>query len=115
MRPKLDLQLKASVRLARYGDNLSYAVKLKNYDDLRIETQTPRLLVILDLPPEYDQWLNVSVEALIIRRAAYWFSLRGMTETKNETSVTISIPACNIFDVDALRGLMQQSRQGRIG
>jgi hypothetical protein len=114
MRPKLDLQLKASVRLQRNGDDLSYPVKLKNYNDLRIETQTPRLLVILDLPPDRDRWLSVTVEELVIRRAAYWTSLRGMPETTNRNSVTIPILARNIFDIGALKGLMEQSRQGRI-
>jgi hypothetical protein len=114
MRPKLDLQLKATVRLTRHSDAISYPLKIKNYDDLRVETQTPRLLVVLDLPPERERWLSVSVEELVIRRAAYWTSLRGMPETTNINSVTIPIPAKNIFDVSALRGLMEQSRQGRI-
>jgi hypothetical protein len=73
------------------------------------------LLVILDLPPEYDQWLNVSVEALIIRRAANWFSLRGMDRDEERNFRNDFHTGVQYFDVDALRGLMQQSRQGRIG
>ncbi len=115
MRPKIDLQLKASIRLAGSGAEFRYPLKVKNYDDLRIETQTPRLLVVLDLPRERESWLAVSVEELIIRRAAYWVSLHGSPETENLTSVTVSIPKMNIFDVATLVGLMEQSRQGRIG
>jgi hypothetical protein len=115
MRPKIDFQLKATIRLARSSDTFHYPLKLKNYDDLRIDTQTPRLLVVLDLPREREQWLAVSVNELIIRRAAYWVSLRGAPESKNTTSVTVSIPMANIFDVAALTALMEQSRRGRIG
>ena len=114
MRPKLDLQLKASIALAGSETNFSYPVKLKNYEDLRIATQTPRLLVVLDLPRDADERLTVTADQLILRRAAYWASLHGMGDTKNSTSVTIAIPRANIFDVSALTRLMEQSRTGRI-
>lgn len=114
MRPKIDLQLKASICLADAGDSFSYPLKVKNYNDLRIETQTPRLLVILDLPRERENWLSVSVDELIIRRAAYWRSLQGLSATDNSASVTISIPKANIFDTNALVKLMEMSRQGSI-
>jgi len=114
MRPKLDLQLKASIRLSAVNGNFAYPLKLKNYNDLRIPTQTPRLLVVLDLPKKRDQWLAVNVKQLVLRRAAYWVSLFGMPETTNETSVTVQIPATNILDVPALVRLMEQSRTGTI-
>lgn len=114
MRPKLDLQLKASIRLSAVNGNFAYPLKLKNYNDLRIPTQTPRLLVVLDLPKKRDQWLAVNVKQLVLRRAAYWVSLFGMPEATNETSVTVQIPATNILDVPALVRLMEQSRTGSI-
>jgi Domain of unknown function (DUF4365) len=115
MRPKIDLQLKASIRLSGSSDDVFfYPLKVKNYNDLRIATQTPRLLLVLDLPRASDERLAVSVDELIIRRAAYWVSLRGMPNTTNSTSVTIHIPKANIFNVRALSKLMDQSRQGRI-
>jgi Domain of unknown function (DUF4365) len=114
MRPKIDLQLKASIRLSGADETFSYPLGVKNYNDLRVETQTPRLLLVLDLPRKRDEWLYVSINKLIIRRAAYWISLRGKPETTNSASVTIFIPKANIFDVEALSRLMDQSRQGRI-
>ncbi len=114
MRPKLDLQLKATIKLKRNKSTFTYPLKVKNYNDLRIETQTPRILVILDLPTDQTQWLNITPEELIIRRAAYWVSLAGQPDTANDHSVTISIPVSNIFDVKELKRLMELSRQGRI-
>lgn len=50
MRPAIELQLKATVHLAASDDgHFRFALKRRNYDLLRIETQTPRLLVVLDL------------------------------------------------------------------
>lgn len=51
MRPALDLQLKATARLGvpAFG-SLTFALKRRNYDLLRVDTQTPRILVVLVLP-----------------------------------------------------------------
>ena len=49
-RPALDLQLKATTSIDEPRDgSLSFRLSIKNYGDLRIETQTPRLLVVLEL------------------------------------------------------------------
>ena len=81
---------------------------------MRIETQTPRLLFVLDLPEEEDQWLTITEDELVLRRQAFWLNLRGSEATENQTSVTVSIPRENVFDINSLRVLMDQSRGGRI-
>ena len=51
MRPCLDIQLKATINLGSvHAGAFRYALKRRNYDLLRIPTQTPRILVLLDLP-----------------------------------------------------------------
>ena len=51
MRPALDLQLKATVKLSdRVGGYRRFALKRRNYDLLSEGVQTPRLLVVVDLP-----------------------------------------------------------------
>ena len=44
----------------------------------------------------------------------YWLNLLGCAETENQSSVTVLIPAQNVFDVDSLHSLMEQSRGGKI-
>ena len=111
----IELQLKATVSL---GDPLDgcyrFRLKVRNYDLLRIETQTPRLLVVLDLPCDENDWVTINEDELILRRRAYWVNLKGYEETTNRTSVTVSIPKGNVFNVESLRDLMDQSRRGRI-
>lgn len=114
MRPKIDFQLKSTVKLIGSTTHYSYPLKLKNYNDLRAATQTPRALVVLDLPPNKADWLNITAAELVIKRAAYWVSLAGMDDTSNTTSVTIQIPKSNIFDVNALRTMMEKSRKGTL-
>lgn len=115
MRPALDLQLKATARpgVPTWG-SLTFALKRRNYDLLRVDTQTPRILVVLVLPDNRNRWMTITQEELVLRRSAYWLSLRGADETMNRSSLTVRLPVANLFDVDGLRRLMEQSRNGRI-
>ena len=115
MRPAIELQMKATGNLGAPKDGQrSYPLKRRNYDLLREETQTPRLLVVLDLPKDEEMWMTLTNDNLILRRRAYWLNLRGLDETSNQTSVTVHLPIVNLFNVGALRELMEQSRKGRI-
>jgi len=115
-RPKLDLQLKATTRLeAPLAGKRSFpfSLPIKNYNDLRIPTQTPRLLVVLDLPQDGTQWMTIGPDGLVLRHRAYWLSLQNEHDAVfGQKSVTVRIPQSNIFDVDALRMLMDRSRTG---
>ena len=115
-RPALDLQLKATVALGepRYGF-LPFRLGIKNYDDLRLATQTPRLLVVFELPTAESQWMTVTDEELILRRRAYWLSLQqGHDEVTGQETVTVRIPERNLFDVETLQTLIDRSRRGEI-
>ena len=115
MRPALDLQLKATVNLERRDDgHVHFPLKRSNYDLLRMETQVPRLLVVLDLPKDEDRWMTVTVDELALRHRAYWLNLQGREETSSKVSITVAIPEGNLFHVESLRCLMEQSREGRI-
>lgn len=115
MRPGLDLQLKATVNLEPPRNGLrSFRLKARNYELLRVDSQVPRLLVVLELPRTEDQWLSVSPERLVLRRCAYWLGLHGSPKTESTSAVRVRIPASNRLDVAALRMLMDKSRHGRI-
>ncbi|KKZ14065.1 MAG: hypothetical protein TH68_05765 [Candidatus Synechococcus spongiarum 142] len=116
--PALDLQLKATTKLGpEQNCYRSFpSLSIKNYNDLRKETQTPRLLVMLELPQDESDWMMVTPEKLILRRRAYWLSLQGGEhgEVSNKTKVTVRVPVGNVLDVEMLQTLMEKSRKGEI-
>ena len=115
MRPAVDLQLKATRNLsARADGEHGFALKRRNYDLLRLDAQTPRVLVVLDLPDDENEWMTITADDLVLRKRAYWLSLRGWPETENRASITVGIPAENVFDVENLRDLMERSRRGSV-
>ncbi|MDE0170134.1 MAG: DUF4365 domain-containing protein [bacterium] len=115
-RPALDLQLKATTDIAERQDGLlPFRLSIKNYRDLREETQTPRLLVVLELPTNERRWMTVKSEKLVLRRRAYWLSLQiDHDEVVDQGTVTVRIPERNVLNVQALKDLMERSRTGDI-
>jgi hypothetical protein len=115
MRPSLAVQLKATTTLLPPKDGvIKYALKVRNYDLLRISTQTPRLLILLDMPALEAEWIEVGDDALLLRRRAYWMNLLGQPATPNEATITIDIPEANRLTKQALEDLLNQSATGAI-
>ncbi len=104
----VNVQLKATVkRPADDGEHLSFFLdEVSRYDDLRRETvSVPRILVVLFLPDDAQQWLHHSPEQLVLRRCAYWQSLRGAPATTNGSGVTVKLPKAQMFTPTSLRDL----------
>jgi len=68
MMPALEVQLKATTGLpVPSNDVYRYALESKNYRNLISDSQTPRILVVLDLPTSEQDWLTISTEALTLK------------------------------------------------
>jgi uncharacterized protein YcfL len=72
----------------------------------------PRILVVILIPENLADWLQQSEQELCMRYCGYWVSLRGMPQTQNSTTVTITIPKTNQFTVVAIESIMQGIGQG---
>lgn len=115
MRPAIDLQLKATINLEDKGEeHFRYPLPVRNFDLLREDTQTPRLLVVLALPRQEERWLKLTARKMVLRRCAYWATLRKHPKTPNRRTITVSLSRRNLFDVTGLRSLMEQARTGSI-
>jgi len=110
-RPKIDIQMKSRrIEKSDADDFIRYDLKRKNYDDLILTNLfTPRLLILVLVPPDIGSWLEPTADQLILRRSAYWVSLAGQPPTDNEQTVTVSVPRSNLLNVASLEGLMQRA------
>lgn len=110
----VDVQLKATYKtLPKTNERFSYSLELPHYNKLRITTVgASRVLVVLRLPSNPEEWLKISKESLIAQRCAYWVSLYNAPEVSDQKSRTIYIPTANILSPDGLTQLMTRfSRQ----
>ncbi|MBK8531093.1 MAG: DUF4365 domain-containing protein [Flavobacteriales bacterium] len=104
----LNIQLKATyVAPTETATHFSFSLRgIQRYDDLRTPTVNfPRFLVVLYLPPTDTDWLVHSVDELILKRCAYWVSLRNAPAVVGQTSTTVYLPKAQVFSPDQLRNL----------
>jgi hypothetical protein len=111
--PKLDIQLKCTARDVLSNGNLNFPLPIKNYDELRpTDLMVPRVLVVVLVPDEIMNWVLHSEEELVLRHCGYWYSLLGMPDTDNTTTVTVGIPRTQVFDVSGLGAIMTRLTEG---
>ncbi len=104
----IDIQIKATYRdLSESEGRYSYPLAVPHYDKLRLEeVASPRLLLVLRLPRDPAQWLQVTHETLVARRCVHWVSLRGAPATENKTNQTVYVPDQNLLTPVGLTDLM---------
>ena len=107
--PEICLQVKAWPLAELKGPHVPYFLKKKNHDDLVKRTVVPRILVVVILPRDEQEWLSCTEDQLVLKRCAYWLNLRGVAPTTNQTGETVHVPRSQIFDPDALTQLMRQT------
>jgi hypothetical protein len=111
--PELHLQLKCTEKEFSKDNFLHYQLSLKNYTELRgANISQPRYLVIVCIPKNENDWVNVRESDLILRYSAYWFSLRYAPDTNNSSSVTIKIPKNQKLNKESFKMLMDNASKG---
>lgn len=105
----LDVQLKATTKYPSIVDGkISYFLKgIERYDKLRKEKIVPsRILVVLFLPKDQEDWLNWSEDELSLRKCAWWVSLRGAEVSTNTNGLSVYLPQDQFFNPEGLRKIM---------
>ena len=105
---QFNIQLKATTTQPTIKDgSFSYFLDgVKRYNKLRANNSfIYKILVVLFLPNNPDEWLKCSEEELIMKKAAYWINLYGAPEVETTTGATIYLPKSNILTPEALKNL----------
>lgn len=103
-----EVQLKATSQTPVENDGrYSYFLSgTERYDRLRDPgSPLPKILVLLYLPEDSTQWLQIDESALIARRCAYWVSLFGAPQSDNKSGKTIYVPRTQVLTQQSLRDL----------
>ncbi|MDY7229403.1 DUF4365 domain-containing protein [Hyalangium rubrum] len=110
--PRIDLQLKCTSDAGHVReDHIAWQLSRSHYDKLRARSSVPKLLVVLVLPEREAEWMRHSVEALIIKRCAYWLSMSGMPAVSSESRV-VQLPRTNLFSPEQLNAMMERVSRG---
>ena len=111
-RPRIEFQAKATARNMIRGNSLRFPLPVKNYDELRLTSWTPRILVVALMPDETEPWLSQADDELCLHSGVYWISLVNMPAVSNTATVTVQIPTANVFDRAQLEAMMSKAEAG---
>ena len=111
LRPRIEFQAKATARDLVRGDQIHFPLSVKNYNDLRIESINPRILIVLIMPQERTQWIEQTDDEMCLRHCAYWLSLLGRPATRNTNSITVQVPMTNMLSSAQLVDMMQRTER----
>lgn len=110
----INFQLKSSSDVSFQDGQVIYDLESKNYNDLVAESSMlPNILILLVLPSNSDEWLDVTTDQLVLKKCAWWCSLEGQEPTTNQTTKRIRIPDCQIFSPASLVDLMEKVKGGK--
>ena len=104
----LHVQLKATYQVPSLIDGrFSFSLPVPSYNKLRTPHITHfRILVVMFLPQDPEEWLRHTEDGLIAKRCAYWVSLRNAAESLNPKHQTVYIPQSQQLSPDSLTALM---------
>jgi hypothetical protein len=109
----LDIQAKSATAPTLTPSHVLYDMEVKTYEDLRdLDAGCPRILVLLVMPPDETAWTEQTEEHLLLRKCAFWMSLKGMLPTANTATIRIPVPRRNVFSIIGLQALMDRVRKG---
>lgn len=104
----IKVQLKATIGTPTDdGTHYSYFLQgVNRYHDLRTEAVVAaRILVVLFLPSDETEWVTHSPDELVLRRCAYWQSLRGAPDITTSSGTTVRLPKTQPFSPEGLSQL----------
>jgi hypothetical protein len=103
-----DVQLKSGSNISFDNQNsiVLDGLDKKNYDDYRDDRRNPPIFLILFVLPENsDEWLKLTEEELVLKKCAYWVSLRGAAECTTATK-RVFFPKKQLFNVAQLQNII---------
>ncbi|MCK6516747.1 DUF4365 domain-containing protein [Myxococcota bacterium] len=111
-KPKVDLQLKATTQDVVNEEHVAWSLDITHYDKLRANARVPHLLVVLALPDDAQDSVTHTIDALIIRKCAYWVNMTGMPEVTGQASKTVHIPRAQVLSPEGLTQILTRVSEG---
>lgn len=113
----IDFQLKCTWNWTADANDIIWSIKTKTYNDL--VTRPPEaigaILILMCLPPAEPDWVNVSEEAILLRKCCYFAKLTGAPASTEPSTKQIKIPRTNVLNAANLAAILEEERARRLG
>lgn len=112
--PRIDAQVKCTSQDIEKEDYLNFSLDTKTYEILRNKlVYVPIILIVVLVPKEIDEWININNQITICKKCAYWISLTGFPSTNNQKNIKVRIPKANLITPESLSHIIEQEAEKR--
>lgn len=111
-----DCQLKSTINWKLEEDFVVYDIEADTYNKLIYRHKSlacPCILLLLCLPKEESEWLNITEDELKLKKCCYYYYISGIP-TGNKETKRIRIPRENVFSPEAVNKLINDVYSGVI-
>ena len=110
----LSCQLKATTTCQLDDDFVVYDMDVEDYNKLaRWEGSSPCILVLLRLPEDFGDWVDLNEERLLLRKCCYWAHITD-PPSGNRRSHRLRIPRAQRFTPKAVQDLLERIKRGQL-
>jgi hypothetical protein len=107
--PRIDAQVKCTSQDIEKEDYINFPLDIKTYETLRNRSvYVPIILIVVLVPIDLDEWIDINSERTISKKCAYWISLTEFLKSDNQTSITVKIPKINLITPESLSHIIKQ-------
>ncbi|MDC0713123.1 DUF4365 domain-containing protein [Stigmatella sp. ncwal1] len=113
--PRVDIQVKCRTGIELRETDFSIQIPRKNFDDLSDpHVSTPRILVVVRVPSECEEWMvQNNEERAIMKHCGYWRALYDAPlPIEDQATVTVRLPRDKVFSVAGLTQIMRTIAAG---
>lgn len=112
--PRIDAQVKCTSQDIEKEDYINFSLDIKTYEILRNQfVYLPIILIVVLVPGNLDEWIDINDERTISKKCAYWISLTGYPASNNQNNLKIKIPKKNLITPESLSNIIEQEAQKR--
>lgn len=112
--PRIDAQVKCTSQDIEKEDYINFSLDIKTYEKLRSESvYVPIILIVVLVPTDLDEWIDIDNDRTISKKCAYWISLTGFPKSENKESITVKIPKKNLITPESLSNIIKQEAEKR--
>ena len=112
--PRFDAQVKCTHKENIDNGYFKYDLDIETYDRLRnIYHDVPIFLIVLLVPKDINNWVQITQEKLVVKKCAYYISLKGFPKSTNTKTVRIKIPIKNLVTPSSLNDIITDIAEQR--
>ena len=112
-RTMIDVQIKCTGQAVVQADGVHFSIQRSQYEGLKEKAYLQKILIVVAVDPDFDQWMDLSPTDILMRGQAFWISTAAMPElAANVQSQTVVLPLANEFNVDQLLDMLKRVGDG---